>query len=111
MLERDIEKRVCEYLKVKGGIHYKWTSPNHAGVCDRIWLCNGAVRFVEFKRKGESPTPLQNRHHQHLVTHGGVVYVIDSVEIGKEIIDHESSEKWNRPHRSAVQLIIGDRFI
>jgi len=104
-LERDIEKRVCDYLKDRGGIHYKWASPNHAGVCDRIWICEGAIRFVEFKRQGFVPTPLQRRHHITLVTNGAVVYVIDSIELGKEIIDHETTNHWVRPHRTAVRNI------
>ena len=111
MLERDVERIVCDYLKLKGGIHYKWTSPNHAGVCDRIWVCDGAVRFVEFKQKGKTPTSLQTRHHQHLSSNGGVVYVIDSIELGKEIIDYESENHWNRPHRAAIQIVGCDRAI
>lgn len=102
MLEKKIEKLVCDYAKQKGMLSYKFTSPMHAGVCDRIWICKGETIYVEFKQKGKKPTKQQERHHQKLIQHGAVVYVIDDVELGKEIIDHEWEDE-TKPHRSAVR--------
>ena len=38
MLEKDIEKAVCDYAKSKGVLTYKFSSPNHVGVPDRIFF-------------------------------------------------------------------------
>ncbi len=50
MLEREIERRMCELIKKRGGLSYKFTSPNAPGVPDRIVITPaGAVWFVELK--------------------------------------------------------------
>lgn len=103
MLEKDIESRVCRHAKDSGALVYKFSSPANAGVCDRIFIHNGNVWFVEFKRKGLKPTPLQSRHHQELAKQGIAVYVIDSVETGKEIVDHEICGKGH--HGDAIRVI------
>jgi hypothetical protein len=105
MLERTIEQKICIYCKQKGMIPYKFNSPSNRGVCDRIIVSDGYVFFIEFKRKGCSPTVLQNKHHQTLVDKGLMVYVIDDVDIGKEIIDHEYKYKGSKYHWRAVRKI------
>ena len=88
ILEKDIEKRVKEYARSKGWLAYKWTSPGHAFVPDGILIAPGG-RFilVEFKQLGKKPTPGQQREHERLRTQGATVWVVDSVEMGKELID------------------------
>ena len=46
--------------------------------------------FCEFKRKGKLPTPAQQREHDRLRMRGVVVYVIDTVEDGKEMVDRHA---------------------
>lgn len=109
MLEKDIERRVCDYAKRNGLLSFKFTSPSHAGVCDRMFVSStGKVWFAEFKREGKKPTPLQARHHQDLVKRGVTVYVIDSVNTGKEVVDHESQSEIEGHHWAAVRYIGGD---
>jgi hypothetical protein len=43
--------------------------------------------FVEFKREGQKPTPAQEREHHRLREKLVEVWVIDSVESGKEMVD------------------------
>lgn len=90
MLEREVEAAVCAYAKTKGMIHYKFSSPAHRGTPDRIFFApEGVVFLIEFKREGEKPTPSQVREAariSHMLT---AVYLVDSVESGKEIIDGE----------------------
>ena len=107
MLEKEIEKRVCEYAKSRGWQPYKFTSPSHAGVCDRIMVGVGKVLWVEFKAPGKKPTPLQKRHHELLASLNHRVYVVDSVDLGKEIIDHESQQTFTGPHWAAVRQVGG----
>lgn len=96
MLERDIEKRVCDYAKSKGFLVYKFTSPNRAAVPDRMFVTpSGVVFFVEFKAPGKKPTPAQKREHERLENQGMRVWVVDDVEQGKKIVD-QSIPPWQR---------------
>ena len=89
MLEKQIEKAVCDYAKSKGILCYKFVSPGHAGVPDRMFvLPGGIVFFIEFKRLGGVPTPLQMREIERLRSQGVSVFVVDNVIDGKWRIDH-----------------------
>ncbi len=88
MLEKDIEKKVCDYAKTKNVLVYKFTSPARAAVPDRLFIGpKGRVWFVEFKREGQKPTPAQEREHTRLRGHSVSVFVIDDVEQGKAVVD------------------------
>lgn len=86
MLEKHIEKKVCDYAKSIGCIVYKFTSPARAAVPDRLFIYNGCAWFIEFKRTGEKPTPAQRREIARLQAAGMRVGVIDDVEQGREFI-------------------------
>ena len=89
MLERDIEKRVKAYAESKGWLTRKWVSPGHAFVPDQIFIRpDGLVIFIEFKKEGARPTAGQNREHTRLREHGCLVYVVDTVDEGKALVDH-----------------------
>ena len=50
LLERDIERYLVRRAIEHGGKAYKWVSPGHVGVADRIVLLpGGKVWFVELK--------------------------------------------------------------
>jgi hypothetical protein len=88
MLERDIEKKVGEYAKGKGWLTYKFTSPGHRSVPDRIYISpGGQLVFIEFKREGGKATTLQLREHDRLRKHKQLVIIVYSVEDGKRVID------------------------
>jgi hypothetical protein len=60
MLERDIEKYFKWVVEVNGGKTYKFTSPAHRGVADRIaCMSDGTTWFVELKTKGGRLSELQ----------------------------------------------------
>lgn len=87
MLEKQIEAHLVQRIKAKGGIAYKFTSPQRRSVPDRLVLLpGGKMLFVELKATGAKPTPLQLREHAFLRGLGFEVLVIDS----KEEID----ERW-----------------
>jgi hypothetical protein len=87
-LEKDIEAKVCRYARDRGMLVYKFTSPSRAAVPDRLFIRpNGTVFFVEFKRKGQVPTPAQAREHQTLRGHGINVFVIDDINLGRAMVD------------------------
>ena len=86
MLEKKIEERLRKKAKEAGGLAAKWVSPSMSGVPDRIvFLAGGKIIFVELKRPGEKPTPLQNRIIEILRGLGADVRVVDSMEKVDEI--------------------------
>jgi len=88
MLEKQIEKKVCDYAKEQGLAVYKFTSPSRMAVPDRLFITRqGVVFFIEFKRAGQKPTPSQAREHERLTQQNVNVFVIDDVVKGKLVID------------------------
>ncbi len=95
MREKQIEQALIKAVKQKGGICPKWVSPGYAGVPDRIVLLpKGRAAFVEVKRKGENPRPLQVHRHRQLRALGFKVYVLDDTKdiekILREVMQNEA---------------------
>lgn len=60
MRESEIERRFCWAVARLGGVTYKFKSPTHVGVADRIaCLPNGETWFVELKAPGGRLSPKQ----------------------------------------------------
>ena len=60
LLERDIERYLVRRAIEHGGKAYKWVSPGHVGVADRIVLLpGGKVWFVELKTATGRLSPWQ----------------------------------------------------
>lgn len=80
MNEKTIEKRLTERIRRLGGTAYKFSSPAHRHVPDRLVLLpGGAVVFVEVKAPGKRPTRAQAREFAEIErTTGRAVLVIDS---------------------------------
>lgn len=76
MREASIERRLVEGVKRLGGRAWKWVSPGHAGVPDRIITLGGRVIFVELKTETGRPTPLQLQTHAELRRTGCDVRVL-----------------------------------
>lgn len=88
MLEKQLEKKICEYAKNKGFLAYKFVSPNNRGVPDRLFISKfGNIFFIEFKSKLGKIAPLQKLKIDKLISHNVKVYFVNSEEKGKEIID------------------------
>lgn len=93
MRERDIEKKLTKAVKAQGGMCPKLISPGMDGMPDRLVLMPQArIGFVEVKRPGVRPRPLQERRHAQLRSLGFLVLVLDDPEkipeIVKEIQEH-----------------------
>lgn len=89
--EAFIESQVCTYAKQKECLSFKFNSASQRGVPDRIFITEKGVFFVEFKRKGHLPTPLQAHVFSKFQEKKQQVYVIDDIEIGKSFIDEITS--------------------
>ena len=91
MLESEIEKYLVKKIKNLGGVSYKFVSPGHAGVPDRICVLNNRVLFfVELKAPGKMTRPLQDMQIAKLRKYGQRVYVADSKDKIDEIIKTEA---------------------
>ena len=60
MKESTIENYLVRRCKELGVLCYKFVSPSHRGVPDRLLIFpHGLVAFIELKAPGKSPTALQ----------------------------------------------------
>lgn len=78
MQEKEIEKKLVSRTKELGGIAFKFVSPGHAGVPDRLLLLpEGHIAFVEVKAPNKQPRKLQAAMHRRIRRLGFKVYVLD----------------------------------
>ena len=93
MREKIIEEKLTKAVKQNGGVCWKFTSPETAGVPDRIVLMpEGRIAFVEVKAPGEKPRKLQLSRHRLLRRLGFKVYVLDALEDIEKIISEMKNE-------------------
>ena len=59
MRESTLEAKIVKFCRENGILTYKFSSPSHRGVPDRIMMKNGKVLFMELKAPGKKPTTLQ----------------------------------------------------
>ena len=87
-LEKTIEQKVCDYAKSKGYLTPKFTSPARRSVPDRLMIPPvSEMYFIEFKRLGAKATDAQLREHERLRKNNKKVFVVDTVEMGKFLVD------------------------
>lgn len=92
MREREIERKLVSTVKSRGGICPKFVSPGFDGMPDRVVLLpHGKIGFVEVKRPGEQPRPLQKARHKILRRLGFLVFVLDGEEQIGGMIDEIQS--------------------
>ena len=81
MRERDVELHLVKRVKERGGIPFKFVSPQRVGVPDRLCVMPAnIILFVELKAPGQKPRPEQAREHQRLRDLGCKVLVLDTKE-------------------------------
>lgn len=81
MRERDVEQALRQQVEKKGGLCLKFISPGWSGAPDRLCLFpGGKMCFVEVKRPGEKPRPLQAARHMVLKRLGFDVVVLDDTK-------------------------------
>lgn len=79
MREKHIEQKFTHAVKQAGGKALKLTSPNLAGVPDRLILMpGGRAAFAEIKAPGKKPRPLQTHRINQLTELGFTTYIIDN---------------------------------
>jgi Holliday junction resolvase len=79
MLENQIQKQIIDYLEKNKWYVIKLISTTKAGIPDLCAIRDGTTIFIEVKRKGCHPRPLQEHRMNELTEHGVLAFVADSV--------------------------------
>lgn len=87
MLERQLEAKVVKHCHDLNLLCYKFSSPAHRGVPDRLILGRGRAMFLELKTLGKRPTELQIREIDRIRSRGIHVNWVDNYETAVQIID------------------------
>lgn len=85
-LESAIESYFEAQAKRQGFLCWKFISPSQDGVPDRVLIGHGITAFVELKRPGEKPRPLQRFILKTMEEHGAIVGVVDSKETADKFL-------------------------
>jgi hypothetical protein len=88
MTESQIERRMCEMVRKRGGLAYKFISPANPGVPDRIVITPaGEVWFVELKTDVGRLSKIQKWQRGELEKRNANVRVICGWDAAKEFIE------------------------
>lgn len=82
-----VENYLVNRCKANGFLCYKFVSPGHNGVPDRIVIGNGRVLFIELKAKNGHPSALQIETIRHINDAGGDARLCYSCQAVDAIID------------------------
>ncbi len=98
MREKDIENTLIRQIRKSGGLCLKFVSPGWSGVPDRLCLWpGGRIMFVELKKPGKKPRPLQEKRLRQLREMGFDVGVVSSKE---EAVALKSKHGENEPAKN-----------
>ena len=96
MLEKELEAKFRERMRQAGCKALKFVSPGCAGVPDRLVLApGGKACFVELKKKGQKPRPLQERTIREFRELGFEVHIIDSLPEVEAFARRMEAWRWN----------------
>ena len=84
LLEVDIEGPCKTHARNQGDYVRKFKSPANRSAPDDLFITNGWVWFVEFKRPGGTLTDKQEDEHDRIKLAGGEVYMYDNVDAFKK---------------------------
>ena len=94
-LEKAIEAAVVKYANTKGMMVKKMQTGigGSAGWPDRMFIAkSGKLFFIEFKREGGKLSDWQELLINQLRGYKQLVYVVDNITYGKEVIDEYASK-------------------
>ena len=89
-LESRIEARAVKEARKRGWLAFKmglWS----AGWPDRLFVRMGTYTWIEFKRPGKEPTPLQTKRHTELRQQGATVHVCDTWKDAIAVLDRSTN--------------------
>lgn len=88
-LEAHIESSVVTYAERFGHLAFKLNNRSDTGWTDRLFVTVPGIHYyIEFKRLGEDPEPLQRYRIGQLIANSCSVFVVDSIKEGRNIVDY-----------------------
>lgn len=85
--ESEIQEKVTLYASSIGMIPVRINVVGRKGWPDYGYGYKGRMVFIEYKRPGEKPEPLQSYVHKQLNHCGFSVWVVDDINEGKRALD------------------------
>ncbi len=86
-LEKLLEDKAVTYAIGLNYLHWKMNALGSKGKPDQLFQAPwGGYLWIEFKRMGEDPTPLQRHWAKQIVMRGGLVYGCDNYDHAKAIL-------------------------
>ena len=98
-LEKSVEQTIRRYAKQRNVLFLKFVSPGNAGVPDRVLIGDSVIAFLEIKRPGESPRPLQRSWLDRLRLRKAWIGWVDSTWAGCQAVEAValgSREMWEK---------------
>jgi hypothetical protein len=90
-LERDIQAATTKESIFLGLLPIRINVVGRKGWPDYGYLYRGRICFIEFKKPGEKPEPLQLYVHKQLRESGAEVFVVDNEDYGTTLL-----KEWKR---------------
>lgn len=85
-LESKLQRDCGKLAEAAGYLPFKFESPGNPNVPDCVFVGHGRVFFVEFKRRGKKPRPLQLVMIEVMRNSGAEVHVIDNKKEFKALL-------------------------
>ena len=86
-LEKELERVLVAWAKAHGWLALKFTPFGDRGWPDRIFIKNGTHVWLELKRSGSEPGPLQLHRRAQLMKCGAIVHWTDDLEEAKRLLN------------------------
>jgi len=87
MLEKEIERRMGEMVRRRGGLYYKFVSPGNPGVPDRIIITpEGRVVFVELKTEIGRLAGIQEWQTNEMKKRGANVRIVKGWDEARRLV-------------------------
>ena len=84
--ESALQTDIIEFAEMRGWFCEKIVSQSRSGIMDLVAIRHGRHVWIEVKRKGEEPRPLQERRARQMRAHGAEVYAIDSMDQARQVL-------------------------
>lgn len=87
MKEKEIQKKILEYLNKNGAYAVKSIVTNRSGSPDIICCFNGLFVALEVKTEKGIISKLQEYHQKEILKSGGIALIVRSIEEVKALIE------------------------
>ena len=98
-LESDVQEEVTSFAESIDLVSVRINVVGRKGWPDYAYGYEGRMCFVEFKKLGETPEPLQLFVHDRLRAHGFSVFVVDNADQGVALLTN-----WKRQINESINV-------